>query len=126
MIRITDFVSNHVQLRLCLDLRLGVHPGQRVDVIVHGGFDVVDHLHGRFLIRRREILLRVDLAESLAEGPISRLHTALPAGALLGLAAQLASVEVELLLVHCFGQDIARHSVDELPAQVGLDGVEVG
>ncbi len=97
-----------MQLLPGLGLGLGAHPVQRVDVLVHRVFNVVHHLQRCCLARRRKLLRRVDLTERFAQGAVGGGNTALPARALLRLAAQDLAVKVELLLVQILRQRLER------------------
>ena len=78
------------------------------------------------LLSRWEEVLDVDLAEGLSERAVGGLKTALPAGPLLGLAAELLAEEMEVFFIDGLGKRVAGDAVDQLPTQIGLDGVEIG
>ncbi len=107
------------------DFGFRAHPLEGVDVLVHGGFDVVDHLEGFGLAVAGEVLVDVDLAEGFAESAVDGGGAALPAGTLGGDAFELTAVEVEVLSVDGLGQ-LAGEGAEEMEAHVGAKGVHVG
>ena len=94
--------------------------------LVHGGFDVLDHGEGLGFAVAGEVLFDVDLAEGFAEGAVDAGGAALPAWGLLGLAFELAAVEVEAGSSSKRLGRSAGEGVEEVEAHVGAEGGGVG
>src|SRR4029077_9798725 len=86
MVGIPDLVSNSMQLFLGSHLGGGAHPIQGFECLVHGGFDVLDHLQRGLLVSWRKFLGDVDLSQSFTQSAVRGLDAAFPAGPLFGLA----------------------------------------
>ena len=96
LVGVADLIGDGGEFFLGADLGGGAHPGNGVDVGVHGVLDVVDHFEHFGLAVAGEVLGDVDLAEGLAECAVGGDGAAFPAGALGGDAVELAAVEVEV------------------------------
>ncbi len=83
LVGVADLVGDGGELFVGADLGGGGHPVELVDVVVHGGLDVVDHLERLGFAVAGEVALDVDLAEGLAERGVDGAGAALPAGLLL-------------------------------------------
>ena len=88
-------------------------------MVAEDGFDVfhqVIHAGAGF---GRKILFDIKLAEGFADVRVNHMGGALPAGFLLGLAAENRAVEGERF-GFCGGVEIGRGGVQDMPAQVGF------
>ncbi len=106
-----------------LDLGGRTHPRQVVDRRGVGLHQVVDQLHHARLVRRREVLGHVDLADRLAHRIVERAHRAFPARPFRLGAAHRDVVELEARVAHV-GRQLERHRVHQVHAQVGLPDVQ--
>ncbi len=115
-----------MQLFLGLGLGFGGHPVEAVDVFGHGLFDGQGHVEGALLLPRWEVFGDVDLSERFAHLAVDPAGAALPALLLLFGAVQGVRVEVPALGFKRLGHAGIRVSVEQVPAQIGLDLVERG
>jgi len=81
-----------------------------------------DHLHVRSCFRR-EIRLHVDFAKRLAQRAVVACTQRFQRSRCCG-CAQLMAIEVEVLSSKAW-QRVARRTVDQLPAQIGLDRLQI-
>ncbi len=106
-----------------LDLGGRAHPRQAVDGLRVGLHQVVHQLHHARLVRGREMLGHVELADGLAHRGVDGAHGTFPARAVGLDAAHRDAVELEARLAHV-GRQLQRDGVDQVRAQVGLPHVQ--
>ncbi len=106
MVGITDLRPKRGELLQRHLLRAVAHPREVSDALGIGRAQVLDQVLYLPLRSRREILLDVELPEGFAEIGAESGDGALPTLLHLLLAAQGAAVEIELLLIERFGQDV--------------------
>src|SRR5687767_5865775 len=102
---------------------LVVHPRDGLKPLREGGTKIADQFVHLAAILGREVALDIDLPDRFAERSVEKGDSALPAVALLLLAAQGPAVEIELGLVEGAGQ-ILRVAPDEMEGHVILPRVE--
>ena len=116
---ITDLVRNRTQLRERLLLGRRSHPGQSLDLALHGRFDLL-HNFQRCLFRlRTEVPRYIRLAQRFSQVVVDVIGAALPAGRKFLLSAQSLAVEIKVFFHECRGQAQGR-IVRRMPAQIGL------
>jgi hypothetical protein len=92
-------IANDVQLAQRLLLRLGAHPVEVFDLVLHGGFDLLGHqLRLGFSVGGEGSLDEL-LSQRFAEGTIDPAGAGLPARRHVGHSAQGFGVEVEVGLL---------------------------
>ena len=104
LIGIADLRGEGGQLLVRARFRLRRHPLERIDPLAQGGAQIrhqLLHLRLRF---RREVRGNIELPDLLAERAVHFIHRALPALALLRLAAQRLSVEREARVIEALRQ----------------------
>src|SRR5260370_30488523 len=118
-----DFVLYGRQLDQGLLLGGVAHPVQTLDVAPECVFQRVDHLQRALFGFGREVLLHVNLPQSLAQVAVHGSDTAFPASPqFLGSRERLA-VEVEVLVYKGLGK-VLHLRVNQAPAEVSLEIVE--
>ena len=125
MVRIADLHGELGELGLGRGLGLGAHPVQLVDPGGQGCADIGHQLQHLGLGFGREVLLHIDLADRLAQRSVGGGHGALPAGTLLGLAAQGLGAELELGVDKGLGQ-IGGRGIGHAEGHPRLQGLQRG
>ncbi len=120
-VRRADLGIERVELGLGFLAGCRAHPGQVLEVDRHGLAQIGDEVGHRGLGFGRVILLGIDLADQFTGHAFDRRDTALPAGALLGLAAHDLAVEGESGVVDVAGQD-GGIGAQEMRGKPGLPG----
>ncbi len=101
---IADLVGQGVQLLQRLLLGRRRHPGQAIDVLLHGFFNLLHHFLGALLGLGREGALHVGLAQGFTQIVVRVTHTALPARFELLRPAQGLAEEIEIGVHKCRGE----------------------
>src|SRR5205085_5588840 len=116
---VADLVHHSPQLRQCLLFRLGTHPGELSQIFLHRFIDLLGHGQRARLRIGSECLLRKNLAERFAEVTINVLHASLPTRLILGNAAQILAVKIEIGANEGGGK-IRGLLARQMPAQIGF------
>ena len=120
---IADADLDRRDLGFRLGLGVGAHPVELVNAFREHRQQVVDELGDLFLRGRREIFLRVALADGVAEHAIGHRDAALPAFALLGNAVEHGAVEGEGEIIERLGQE-GGAAVDGMEGQPRFPGID--
>jgi hypothetical protein len=97
--------------------RIGRHPGELIEIALHCGLDLANHIERTLLAFGAESLLDVKLAESEAEIAIHRGHASLPACFLFFGAREEPAKESEVFLVKLFRQKFGL-TIHQMDAEV--------
>ena len=122
---IANLYVDSAELSVCVGLGLIGHPSSHIDALSKSLDKVVDEdLHTLFGLCG-EILLDIEFAKSLTHSAVNDVGDAFPTGTVDFLAAHLLAVEVELSIDEVVAE-VRGSSIDLVPSEVSLDGVDVG
>src|SRR6266481_4587764 len=116
---IADLVRDRMQFRQSLLLGGSAHPWQSLNLALHRGFNLFDHLDSAKLGFGTEVFRHVGLSERFAEIGVHIVGTALPARRKLLLSAKGLAVEVEEKVSQT-GRFTCAGMLPTMPAQVNL------
>ncbi len=103
-LRIADSDIERGELGLGLRLGRRIHPGERFDALAESSNDIGHHRLRLRLGFGREIALRVDLADRVAQKSVHHAHAALPARTLLRRAGKHLAEKSKALISERFWQ----------------------
>ncbi|MNM49066.1 hypothetical protein D3C81_600660 [compost metagenome] len=124
-VRVGDLRRELGQLGLRFLLGFRAHPVEGIDAFLVGGQHVFHQLLHVRLALCREILRHIQLAHRFAQYGLDRTHATLPARLVFRHAAEHRAVEGKVLIDKVLRQ-VAGIAAQQVPFEVGLQGVEVG
>ena len=123
MVRVTDLVADDVQLAQRLLLRLGAHPVEAFDLVLHRYFDLLGHQLRLRLGVGGEGTFDELLPERFTEAVIDRAGAGLPARRHVRHSAEGLRVEVKVGLFERMRKE-GRRRRKEVEAEVGAQGLD--
>jgi len=120
---VADANVEGVEFFLRFGFGLLIHPCQSVDALAEGSDDIGDHFLCFGLGLRREIFLRVDLADFVTDESVDDAYSAAPARTLLRGSGQGLTKEIEAFIDECLGED-ARLFLDLVIGEIVLPGID--
>ena len=123
LVRIADLDGEGGELLMSTLLGLVAHPGEAVDMLAESHTEILHKILHILLVLLREILLDIELADSLAKHGVGDRHRSFPAGFLLLLAGEHTVIEFEVSLLESLAEQrggVGYHLIDEIVAHLTL------
>ena len=124
LVGVTNLDVDGAQFGMGVNFGAVGHPFGHVDALTEGGDEVLHQGLHAGLCFGGEIFLDIELAKGLAHSSVDNVGDAFPTGPVGFLAAHQLAVEVELGVDKVIAQ-VGGGSIDFVPSEVSLDGVDV-